>query len=309
MSKDNSSVDNVFGYLKDITVFSVSGVVAKTVTAPIDRVKMILQTQDANPRILSGEVPKYRGIANCFKRIANEQGLRSFWRGNMVNILRSYPSLMLSYPFKAVIKKFFPKYDSKTHFGSFFLVEMTSGLIAGACIAYMLYPLDYARMRLAADVGTGRRDFNGLWDCLKKTTKGSKGFFSLFNGATLYIAGTLPYRFIYFGLYDSLRFMNPYVNESGLLGIVSKFAFAQTIAIATSLPLYPLETVVRRIQMQSEKPKEQHHYRGAYDCFKHIIKNEGFTGFFKGAATNAVRTVGSALVLVTYDQFKALPGA
>ena len=34
----------------------VSGAVAKTATAPIERVKLLIQTQDANPKIISGEV-------------------------------------------------------------------------------------------------------------------------------------------------------------------------------------------------------------------------------------------------------------
>ena len=32
--------------------------------APIERVKLLLQTQDSNPRIKSGEIPRYTGIAN-----------------------------------------------------------------------------------------------------------------------------------------------------------------------------------------------------------------------------------------------------
>ena len=59
-----------------------------TATAPIERVKLIIQTQDANPRIISGEIPRYTGIGNCFSRVASEQGIGAFWRGNLVNIMR-----------------------------------------------------------------------------------------------------------------------------------------------------------------------------------------------------------------------------
>jgi solute carrier family 25 (mitochondrial adenine nucleotide translocator), member 4/5/6/31 len=40
----------------------VSGAVAKTATAPIERVKLLIQTQDANPKIISGEVSQQAGI-------------------------------------------------------------------------------------------------------------------------------------------------------------------------------------------------------------------------------------------------------
>jgi len=45
-------------FLIDFMAGGVSGAIAKTCTAPIERVKLVIQTQDANPRIKSGEVPR-----------------------------------------------------------------------------------------------------------------------------------------------------------------------------------------------------------------------------------------------------------
>ena len=61
-------------------------------TAPIERVKLIIQTQDSNPKIRSGEVKRYTGIVNCFTRISAEQGIAAFWRGNLTNIIRYFPT-------------------------------------------------------------------------------------------------------------------------------------------------------------------------------------------------------------------------
>merc|ERR1712232_294894 len=104
----------------------VSGAVAKTATAPIERVKLIIQTQDANPKIMSGEIPRYTGIGNCFTRIAAEQGILAFWRGNFTNIIRYFPTQAFNFAFKDTIKKIFPRYNSKTDFGKFFLVNLAS---------------------------------------------------------------------------------------------------------------------------------------------------------------------------------------
>jgi solute carrier family 25 (adenine nucleotide translocator) protein 4/5/6/31 len=294
--------------LVDFALGGVSGAIAKTCTAPIERVKLIIQTQDANPKIMSGEVPRYTGIGNCFSRVYSEQGLSAFWRGNFTNVIRYFPTQAFNFAFKDTFKTMFPKKDPKTEFFQFFLVNMASGGMAGAGSLCIVYPLDYARTRLASDVGSGKRDFNGLGDCLMKTASGPKGPLALYNGFGVSVAGIIPYRGVYFGMYDTLRAKNPYKADKGFLGVASKFVVAQFTAICAGYASYPMDTVRRRLQMQSEKPKEQWTYSGTIDCFGKIMKNEGVTALFKGAGANALRTVGSAMVLVLYDSMKTMLG-
>jgi solute carrier family 25 (adenine nucleotide translocator) protein 4/5/6/31 len=298
----------VLNFLADFAAGGISGAVAKTATAPIERVKLIIQTQDSNPKIRSGEVKRYTGIADCFKRVAAEQGIGAFWRGNFTNVIRYFPTQAFNFAFKDTIKAMFPRYSSKTDFGMFFLVNMASGGLAGAGSLCIVYPLDYARTRLASDVGSGAKTFNGLGDCLVKTAKGPGGVMSLYNGFGVSVAGIIPYRGVYFGMYDSLLGINPYKNDKGLVNILSKFAIAQTTAITAGYASYPFDTIRRRLQMQSEKPKAEWMYSGTVDCFAKIIKQEGMTAMFKGAGANALRTVGSALVLVLYGEIKVLMG-
>jgi len=188
----------------------------------------------------------------------------------------------------------------------FFLVNMASGGAAGAGSLMIVYPLDYARTRLASDVGTGKREFNGLADCLVKTA--AKGPRALYNGFGVSVIGIIPYRGVYFGIYDSLREKNPYKGDRGVMGILSKFAIAQGTAILAGYASYPFDTVRRRLQMQSNKPREEWLYKGTMDCFSKVAQKEGITSFFKGAGANALRTVGSALVLVFYDEIKQFAG-
>lgn len=299
---------SAMNFAMDFAAGGISGAVAKTATAPIERVKLVIQTQDANPRIKSGEVPRYTGIVNCFTRVASEQGIAAFWRGNFTNVIRYFPTQAFNFAFKDTIKALFPRYSSKTDFGKFFLVNMASGGLAGAGSLCIVYPLDYARTRLASDVGSGQKTFNGLADCLVKTAKGPGGFFSMYNGFGVSVVGIIPYRGVYFGMYDSLLGINPFKNEKGFINIMSKFAIAQVTAITAGYASYPFDTVRRRLQMQSEKPKDQWLYKGSMDCLAKIMKEEGTTALFKGAGANALRTVGSALVLVLYGEIKALMG-
>jgi solute carrier family 25 (adenine nucleotide translocator) protein 4/5/6/31 len=292
-------------FLIDFALGGISGTIAKTCTAPIERVKLLIQTQDANPKIISGEVKRYTGIGDCFVRVYQEQGLKAFWRGNLTNCIRYFPTQAFNFAFKDSIKKIFPKADPKKEFGKFFMINMASGGLAGAGSLMIVYPLDYARTRLASDVGSGKAQFNGLFDCIKKTVAAG-GVGALYNGFGVSVVCIIPYRGVYFGLYDTLREQNPYKSDKGLLGIASKFAVAQFTAISAGYASYPMDTVRRRLQMQSEKPVEEWIYSGTMDCFKKIIAEEGVTSLFKGAGANALRTVGSAMVLVLYDQLKLI---
>merc|ERR1711998_555287 len=294
-------------FLIDFMAGGISGAIAKTCTAPIERVKLIIQTQDANPLIMSGEIPRYTGIMNCFTRVGAEQGLAAFWRGNFVNILRYFPTQAFNFAFKDTIKAMFPKYNPKKDFGKFFAVNMASGGLAGAGSLTIVYPLDYARTRLASDVGSGERAFKGLGDCLKKTAAGPSGVMGLYNGFGVSVVGIIPFRGTYFGVNDTLVGSIPaeLKNDHGIKGIAVKFACAQTAALCAAYASYPFDTVRRRLQMQSEKPQEEWVYKGTMHCLGKIMKEEGFGALFKGAGANALRTVGSALVLVLYGEIKA----
>jgi len=300
--------DTAIAFLADFAAGGISGAVAKTATAPIERVKLIIQTQDANPLIKSGKVARYTGIGNCFTRVYQEQGLGAFWRGNFTNVIRYFPTQAFNFAFKDTIKALFPKYSAKTEFGMYFLVNMASGGLAGAGSLCIVYPLDYARTRLASDVGSGQKSFNGLADCLMKTAKGPSGFMGLYNGFGVSVGGIIPYRGVYFGMFDSLAGINPFRNDRGFVGLASKFAIAQATAIVAGYASYPFDTIRRRLQMQSEKPKEEWLYKGTLDCLAKIMKDEGTSALFKGAGANALRTVGSAMVLVLYGEIKTMLG-
>eukprot|EP00580_Thalassiosira_gravida_P014311 CAMPEP_0201682184 /NCGR_PEP_ID=MMETSP0494-20130426/51479_1 /ASSEMBLY_ACC=CAM_ASM_000839 /TAXON_ID=420259 /ORGANISM="Thalassiosira gravida, Strain GMp14c1" /LENGTH=335 /DNA_ID=CAMNT_0048165941 /DNA_START=603 /DNA_END=1609 /DNA_ORIENTATION=+ len=321
----------------------VSGAVAKTCTAPIERVKLLIQNQDANPKIISGEVARYTGIGDCFTRVAKEQGVGAFWRGNMTNIIRYFPTQAFNFAFKDGIKAMFPKADKHTEFGKFFAINMAAGGLAGAGSLCIVYPLDYARTRLASDVGVGKRQFEGLPDCLKKTvassgsdyartrlasdvgvgkrqfegladclkkTVASSGVGGLYNGIGVSVVGIIPYRGVYFGLFDTLSGLNPYQKDTNnFTRAGSKFACAQTSAILAGYASYPFDTVRRRLQMQSEKPESEWAYKGTADCFGKIMKDEGTSALFKGAGANALRTVGAAMVLVLYSEITAVFGS
>jgi len=290
-------------FAKDFMAGGISAAVSKTAVAPIERVKLILQVQAANKQIVAGQ--EYKGIIDCFVRIPKEQGFAAFWRGNLANVIRYFPTQALNFAFKDVYKQIFlGGVDQKTQFWRYFVGNLGSGGAAGATSLCFVYPLDYARTRLGADVGKGTADrqYNGLIDCLKKTVK-SDGIIGLYRGFSVSVQGIIIYRAAYFGCYDTARGSLPDPKNSPF---IVNFGIAQVVTICSGILSYPFDTVRRRMMMQSGRAKAEIMYKNTLDCWVKVNRNEGTKAFFKGALSNVFRGTGGALVLVFYDELKKL---
>ncbi len=84
------------------------------VLAPVNRVKLLLQSQTVLPRIATAKTTApYKGILDCFARIGSKQGVAAYWRGNLVQVLGSVPSHTLAFTSKSFFSAFKPKVDPK----------------------------------------------------------------------------------------------------------------------------------------------------------------------------------------------------
>lgn len=291
-------------FMIDFMVGGVSAAISKTCVAPIERVKLLLQNQDASSQIAADK--RYKGISDCFARVIKEQGFASMWRGNLANVIRYFPTQALNFAFKDTFKRYLNPYNKKTQPGMFFIGNVASGGAAGAASLCVVYPLDFARTRLAVDIGKktgGDRQFSGLGDCITKIFK-SDGPLGLYRGFGISVAGIIVYRGAYFGLFDTgnaLLFGNGKTEN-----FFAMWAFAQTTTTLSGIISYPLDTIRRRLMMQSGRKEKM--YSGTIDCFNKISKNEGTKAFFKGAGSNVIRGTGGALVLVLYSKIQKFFG-
>jgi len=286
--------------LINLAAGGIAGAVAKTMTAPMEKVKLAIQNQDSNPRIISGEMQRYKGMGDCYVRHVKELGVASLWRGNVANCVRYVPTAAFNLAFKDNIKRMFPKYDKNTQFGKFAMSQVASGAAAGGCTNTLVYPLIYVRTVLGADIGKVKK-FNGMGDCLMKTAR-SGGVLSLYNGIGPSTIGIVVYRGAQFGLQDIVKAFNPWQQEVSARGLVSKFCVAQLAVSVSGICAYPFDTMQRRLQIEASKPAAEKLYTSMPDCFSKILAKEGPKGFFKGAFANILRGTGAAIVLVLYDE-------
>jgi len=279
--------------------FLLSGVAAgisKTAAAPIERVKLLVQNQDE--MIKQGRLTEpYKGVVDCTMRTLKTEGVIPFWRGNLANVLRYFPTQALNFAFKDKIKAIFacpktaPAYQK-------FATNIASGGCAGSMSLCFVYSLDYARTRLANDNKTkgGERQYSGLIDVYRKTLK-TDGIQGIYRGFVISCVGIFVYRGMYFGLYDTLKPMLLGQDGSALLS----FFLGWAVTIVSGLMSYPIDTVRRRMMMTSGSAVK---YNGSLDCFKTVLKNEGFMSLMKGAGANVIRGVAGAGVLAGFDVVK-----
>lgn len=163
-----------------------------------------------------------------------------------------------------------------------------------------VYPLDYARTRLANDVKWSKespRQFKGLTDVCRKTVA-SDGVRGLYRGFMPYLYGTTTYRGLYFGAYESLK---PLVLSGEMR---ENFLAMFTLAYLTTMVgvlAYPFDTIRRRMMMTSGEPVK---YKSTLGAARQIVATNGAKSLFAGCGINILRSISSALVLSIYYQLQ-----
>ncbi len=216
--------------VEEFLMGGLSAAISKTIAAPIERVKLLLQNQGDQAAIAK----KYTGIVDVFVRVPKEQGFSAFWRGNLANVIRYFPTQALNFMFKDLYKQYLEQPRS-AGFWPCLMGNMASGGAAGATSLLVVYPLDFARTRLAMDVGSGKeREFKGTVDCILKTAKTAGwGKGGVYNGFVVSCVGIVLYRGAYFGLYDTFA-----ETELKGAGFAKKFALGYAVTVAVCIFYY-----------------------------------------------------------------------
>jgi solute carrier family 25 (adenine nucleotide translocator) protein 4/5/6/31 len=284
----------------DILFGGISAVTGKTIVAPIERVKLLLQTQETIVKLKHGH--QYKGIIDCFVRLVREEGVLSLWRGNMMNVFRYAPVQAFNFGFNGLFQKRICQFDPKTDPKKYVIGYFLSGGLAGVISTIIFYPLDFVRTRLATDVGKlkSEREFTGVTSCFR-TVYQKEGVVGLYRGLGLALFVVFFYRGIYFGGSTLGKKHLGIINEYRAL----KLAFYHLINLGAGAFLHPFDTVRRRLMMQQGRPVHLRDYNGTLDTIKVMYQREGWRGYFKGGLGNVIRSLSSTLVMFFFDEFSA----
>jgi solute carrier family 25 (adenine nucleotide translocator) protein 4/5/6/31 len=187
-------------FLTDLLAGSITAATTKTAAAPLERVKLLMQTQAANRDLV---VP-YRHTWDCVVRVAREQGWRSFWRGNVASVLRYFPQQAFTFATKDTFQRWFssPAHTTWWHRA---LANLAAGGLAGGVTLLAAYPLDVVRTRMATDV---RRADGGmlLRNCVRQMwADGGVGAF--YRGLPVALTGVVVFKVVSAVIFFSFFFL------------------------------------------------------------------------------------------------------
>ncbi|CAI0424208.1 unnamed protein product [Linum tenue] len=268
---------------------AVAGAAAKTVTAPLDRVKLLMQTHGV--RVGQESAKKAIGFVEALALIGKEEGIKGYWKGNLPQVIRIIPySAVQLFSYEFYKKLFKGKDDELSVIG-----RLAAGACAGMTSTFVTYPLDVLRLRLAVE--TGHRTMSEIALIMLR----EEGVASFYYGLGPSLLGIAPYIAVNFCMFDLVKKSLPekYQNKAQ-----SSVITAVVSAAVATLTCYPLDTVRRQMQMRGAP------YKTFFDAFPGIVERDGFIGLYRGFLPNALKNLpNSSIRLSTFDIVKRLISA
>lgn len=124
------------------------------ITAPFERVKVLLQIQ-GQKTLAPGEKPKYAGGVDVVRQLYKEGGIRSVFRGSAITLARDGPGSAAYFATYEIVKRKLTPKDPKTDLpGQLSLpAVMVAGGAAGIAMWIPVFPVDTVKSRLQSAEG------------------------------------------------------------------------------------------------------------------------------------------------------------
>ncbi|XP_047180887.1 thylakoid ADP,ATP carrier protein, chloroplastic-like isoform X2 [Vigna umbellata] len=258
---------------RDAALFSagaIAGAAAKTVTAPLDRIKLLMQ---------------------AIAVIGKEEGIQGYWKGNLPQVIRVVPYSAVQLFAYEIYKKIF-----RGENGELSVVgRLAAGAFAGMTSTFITYPLDVLRLRLAVEPG---------YRTMSEVALGmlrEEGFASFYRGLGPSLIAIAPYIAVNFCVFDLLKKSLPEKYQKRTETSILTAVLSASLA---TLTCYPLDTVRRQMQLKGTP------YNTVFDALSGIVARDGVAGLYRGFVPNALKSLpNSSIKLTTYDIVKRLIAA
>lgn len=287
----------------------IAGMCAKTSTAPLDRLKILLQVHHSTY--------KGYGVFKGFSAIYKNEGFFGYYKGNGAMMVRVFPYAAIQFMSYEQYKRLLRPYFSQNTHSS----KLLAGSLTGVTAVTFTYPLDMVRARMAYQVH--ERKYNSIWQTLKTIPREEGGLIALYRGYSSSILGMIPYAGAAFYSYEVVKsflirstFIREYTTKESMDGSgtivlnIPANLFTGGMAGALSQCIsYPMDVCRRHMQlegMRSQVPQ----YRNPFSLLLHIYRTLGVTrGLYRGMTINFYRAVPQVAVSFSvYELMKQILG-
>ncbi|KAJ9167934.1 hypothetical protein P3X46_019521 [Hevea brasiliensis] len=290
-------------FAKELVAGGVAGGLAKTVVAPLERVKILFQTRRDEFKTI--------GLLGSIKKIAKTEGIMGFYRGNGASVARIVPYAALHYmtyeQYRRWIIHTFP------NVGRGPVLDLVAGSFAGGTAVLFTYPLDLVRTKLAYQVVNSskvnvqgivstKQEYKGIYDCFLKILKES-GRRGLYRGVAPSLYGIFPYAGLKFYFYEEMK---RHVPEEHKKDILVKLVCGSVAGLMGQTFTYPLDVVRRQMQVQRLATSNSAELKGTMETLVMIVQTQGWKQLFSGLSINYLKVVPSvAIGFTVYDLMKS----
>jgi solute carrier family 25 protein 33/36 len=293
-------------------------------TCPFDVVKTRLQssvyrdlylTKVSSVKGLSGVLTHFKETCNILNSVYQNEGARALFKGLGPSLIGVIPARSINFFTYGYSKDLLKQLDYFNGEETSFL-HLLAGINAGVVTSTATNPIWLIKTRLQLDKASTKQYTNSL-DCIRKIIK-NEGFFALYRGLSASYLGSAESTLQWI-LYEQMKSLihqrserlekegnirTSFDNAFDWFARSGAAGFAKLIA---SLITYPHEVVRTRLRQAPTGNDGKAKYTGLVQCFKLIIKEEGFASMYGGLTPHLMRTVPNSMIMFgTWEIFTLL---
>ncbi|EEQ35949.1 putative mitochondrial aspartate-glutamate transporter [Clavispora lusitaniae] len=284
VQKDNFSLWPLFDSMYSFFLGSIAGCIGATAVYPIDLVKTRMQAQKHKAH--------YDNSFDCFKKIIKNEGFKGLYSGLAAQLVGVAPEKAIKLTVNDLVRGIGTQED-----GSITMPwEIAAGMSAGGCQVIFTNPLEIVKIRLQMQGGSTMNAVPGQIPH-KRMSAGQivkqLGLKGLYKGATACLLRDVPFSAIYFPTYANLKLylfnFDPHdPNKKHSLSTWQLLVSGALAGAPSAFFTTPADVIKTRLQVEAKTGEVK--YRGIVHAFSVILKEEGFSAFFKGSLARVFRS-------------------